>query len=316
MISVIDPNINVDIVDLLLKSSQKLSYLEINREKLGILESEINQVLKVKALQKEYISSIRNLETHAAMEQITQYSGIFSYYFFYKAKSYLSDNKIRSYFNGENKSRAFRSCWRRLVRNPWNNMFRESRQESKKLSKVCVVPLPHFNSYSNFPEDRPKKDKEHDDNFVIPYKGESAFTRVASDQHDNSIFRQGDTVLEVLLQYKWRKFARWRFWCVICAIHVIYYISYSTGVLFSHELYGFVPGKSSLLDDRRHLVSIIFMCVSGSVLILQEFHQFFYTYRFLSYFRSGYNWVDILAFIFPLITLLQSLLGWDHLVGY
>lgn len=318
---------------MLLTSSQKLSYLEIPRAKLCILESEIDQVLKVKALQKEYISSLRNLESHATMEQIKKHSGYFSYGW-YKTKASFKDinRRFRQYFgrsrqeedNPRNKKpgfvkKALRRFWRKRIRQPWRNVRKRYTQGSKKLTKVCVVPLPHFNSYSNFPEDRPKniiynKKEQENDMYVIPYKDDSAFTRVASDQNSNSVFRQGDTIFEVLLEYKWNKFAMWRFWLVICAIHAIYYITYATGVLFSQELYGFTPGQSSLLDDGRHLTSIVLMCGAGATLMGQEIHQFWYTPSFIDYFSSGYNLVDIFAFIFPIITLLQLLLGWDHLV--
>lgn len=266
--------------------------------------------MNVKALQKEYISSIRNLETHAIMEQITKYSKF--QLFLYKIKCfYYHSNFYNETFNDTRKT--IRRFWRLRVRNNWRKMFEESRKEPKKLSKVCVVPLPHFNSYSNFPEDRPKNIKYDIDNIQI-HKKNSAFVRVALDQHNNNIFRQGDTVLEVMLQYKWKQFARWRF-VGICAIHAVYYVSYSTGVLFAEELYDHNPEEEYVIKAPGQIVSVTLMCLSVSALILQEIRQFWKTHSRLDYFFSGYNWIDIAAFVFPIFTLVQLVCGWDNFVS-
>ncbi|KAG2229374.1 hypothetical protein INT48_000911 [Thamnidium elegans] len=115
---------------------------------------------------------------------------------------------------------------------------------------------------------------------------------MALNRRSNTIFKQGDTIFEVSLEYKWKTFARTRF-ILICFIHALYYISYSTGVLFSRSLYA---TETENEFDMQH----------------PEIRQFFITPYKMHYILSGYNWVDIAAFIFPAITVLQSLLGWDH----
>ncbi|KAI7895160.1 uncharacterized protein EV154DRAFT_34774 [Mucor mucedo] len=292
--------------DLLLSSSQKLSYLEIEKDKLGVLESEISHVMNVKALKKEYISSFRNLETHAIMEQITKYSNFQLIFYKIKCIYHHSDFYNEAFNDIRKKVRRF---WRLNIRNNWRKLFMQSRKEGKKLSKVCVVPLPHFNSYSNFPEDRPRNTNYGISN-VNTHKDSSAFVRVALDQNSNNIFRQGDTVLEVMLQYKWREFARWRF-VGICAVHVVYYISYSTGVLFAEELYE-QSSERYVIKDPGQIISVTLMCLSVSLLILQEIRQFWKTHSRLDYFFSGYNWIDISAFVFPIFTLIQLICGWDN----
>ncbi|KAI8091656.1 hypothetical protein BDF21DRAFT_490379 [Thamnidium elegans] len=287
--------------DLLLSSSQKLSYLEIEKDRLAILSSEIFQVMKVKELQKESISSIRTLESHATMEQIKKYNGRFSIQMYHIRKRWRSWYEQRIWW--KNFKKPIVIFYKFNIRNPWRKLFIESKKEAKQLSKVCVVPLPHFNSYSSFPEDRPKNTK-YDDGKVIPYKKNSAFVSVALDQHDNNMFRQGDTVLEVLLEYKWQNFARNKFiW--ICLIHTIYYISYCTGVLFAPELYDINLEEDFVLDHPGQIVSLILMLLSLLVLIGQEIRQFIETQDKIDYIFSGYNLVDICSFVFPIVTLMQ-----------
>ncbi|KAI8080361.1 hypothetical protein BDF21DRAFT_493548 [Thamnidium elegans] len=166
--------------------------------------------------------------------------------------------------------------------------------ESKAGLRINVVPLPLFCSYNNFVEGL----------------SESAFTRIASNQRTNNIFRQGGT-FEALLNYKWKTFAKRKF-AMICFIHALYYVSYCTGVLFSRVLY--VKGPENELDMKHpgHLASLAIMGLSLSILIIQEFRQFLNTMNKMSYLASGYNWVDIAAFGFPIFTVFQSLLEWDH----
>jgi hypothetical protein len=303
-----------------------MSYLDIKRERMGILEYEINLVLKVKALQKDYISSLINLESKATMEQITKCSG-FSSYYFYKIRLYL--NKIRLYLNkignyiksktgysdlnsrNSRKRRALKRLWQRCKRNAIKRMSRKPGSISKRLSKICIIPLPHFSSYSNFPEDRPKSKLHNND--IIPYKNDSLFTQIASNQNTVNLFRQSDTVFDILLQYKWKTFVRWRFWFVICAIHATYYITYSTGVLFAQDLYGYIPGGS--ITNPGHIISIILMSGAGLVFIFQEFSQFLHAQSPLDYFITGFNWLDISAFVFPLVTLLQLTYNWEYQVN-
>lgn len=252
-------------------------------------------------MQKEYISSLRNLETHATMEQIDKYSGFSLFIFRLEKMVYQWDrlNRLKNFI--EIACRYYKK-----------QLFKKSQKEPRGSAKVCVVPLPHFNTYSNLPEDRPKNLK-YDVDSLITYKKQSAFIRVAIDQNANNIFQQGDTVLEVMLQYKWEQFGRWRFWCIY-AIHIIFYVSYATGVLFPQELYGYESGPFKIQAPGQ-IASVVLMCVSVLVLIIQEFRQFLKTRSVYNYFSSGYNWVDMAAYAFPIFTLLQLRFGWPYFVS-
>lgn len=286
------------LLDLLLTSSEKLSYLNIDQENLGILESERVQILKIKSMKNEYIPSLRNLESHAMMEQIKKYSGI-------RLQVFQLKQKIRTEKFNEIMEILHKS-WRYSVVYLWKKMFKEARKGLVGSGKVCVVPLAHFNTYSNLPEDRQSDTENY-------YKKRSAFVQIAMDQHGNNIFQQGDTVLEVMLQYKWKTFARWRF-VYICIIHAIFYVSYSTGVLFSQELYGHDPEEDFVLEAPGQIVSIVLMSLAIFILMLQEVRQFWKTHSRLEYFLSGYNWIDISAFVFPILTAIQLKYKWDYFV--
>ncbi|KAG2206944.1 hypothetical protein INT47_008413 [Mucor saturninus] len=290
-----------DNTDLLLTSSQKLSFLAIDKKKLGVLDSESVQSIKVKMSQKkEYISNLRNLESHATMEQLTKYSGWYLSMFRLRKKLDCRFTKaVRLSY--EIVKYAFLYYVRRF--------FKKARKDPRGASKVCVVPLPQFNIYTDLPEDRPKNLEYKPDN-LITYKTKSAFVKVAVDQDSNNIFKQGDTVCEVMVQYKWETFARWRFWCIY-ALHAIYYVSYATSVLFASELYGYEEAPLKI-EHPGQITSVFFMCASLSVLVIQEARQFAKTSCLHSYISSGYNWIDFFAYVFPVVTLIQMIHGGSY----
>ncbi|KAI8641625.1 hypothetical protein BD408DRAFT_444199 [Parasitella parasitica] len=301
--------------DLLLLSTQKLSFLQIDRKFLTILKSEVGEEMHMSTLRKDLVPDFRDLESHSTKEQITKYSNkwllrgwidhIFYWWSFY----------IVYYFK-----RRFKQIWIKITTSNFiTNLFKKDMAKiNGSLIKLCVVPLPHFNSYSDFPEDRDHKhlmENATDSNgsaniTVIPYKEESAFISLATNQHENDIFHQGDTVLEVLLQYKWNKFARTRF-LLVYLIYLIYYIAYSVGVSFSREVFGYVLATS--ISNAGHLVCIIIMFVAGGILLLQEVHQFAKSHSKPSYFVSLYNIIDIAAFVLPVVTFWQMLNDVSHL---
>lgn len=266
-------------------------------DKLGILNSELNNDVKIISPQKQTVANFRNLESHAIKEQLRTFHGVGMYFPPYKKVIAL-----------DNIACFFRTVWILLKYFFWAHLTKNSQEEKKELSNLCVIPLPHFNSYSYFPEDR--HEVITDGNSIIPYKEESAFVRVASNQNSNNIFRQGDTVLEVMLEYKWKTFARWKF-IQIYMIHILYYISYATGVLYSRVLYVDEEGGFDI-KHPGHITSLVIMGISFAVLLVQEFRQFGKTNSKMDYISSGYNWVDLAAFTFPVFTMLQSLLGWDY----
>ncbi|KAI7892962.1 uncharacterized protein EV154DRAFT_503473 [Mucor mucedo] len=283
-----------DDTDLLLTSSKKLSFLTIDKKKLGVLDSELAHGFKVK------ISNLRNLESRATMEQLTKYSGW-----------YISMFRLRKKLDCRFTKAVQLLC--EIVKYAFlyyvRIFFKKARKDPRGAAKVCVVPLPQFNIYTELPEDRPKNLEYKPDN-LITYKAKSAFVKVAVDQDSNNIFKQGDTVCEVMVQYKWETFARWRFWCIY-ALHAIYYASYATSVLFASELYGY-EGAPLKIEHPGQITSVFFMCASLSVLVIQEGRQFAKTSCLHSYFSSGYNWIDFFAYVFPVVTLIQMIHGGSY----
>jgi hypothetical protein len=283
-----------------------LAYLPINTETHPILEYEYSQKLQLKALQKEYISSLRNLETYSALEQIDYYGNSFYEKLKYKISRipmprYLPILKyIPAYING---------------------LIYGETKTNTTLAKLCLVPLPYFNSYKHLPDDKDidisydKVDEcykiiKQDYTKVVAYSDTSPFTRAASSQYENHIFKQGDTVMEVLTQYKWNTFAKKKF-AFILMVHIIYYISYFTAVSFPEELYNYQPGTA--VTHPQHIVSIIIMMISGSFLLLQEARQFWINK--LEYIGSAYNYIDLAAFILPVTTLVLLTSNPTHLVS-
>ncbi|KAG2230888.1 hypothetical protein INT48_003337 [Thamnidium elegans] len=292
---------------LLLSSSAKLSYLAVEKKKLGILQHEFEEMADAKVLEKKHITDTENLEAHATMEQIKMYKGSWLHVYHLRKKflQWLNLGSTIEYIEKE---------YNVNIRGRWRKIPLEEKRELDKLSSVCVVPITHFNSYNNLPEDRPRADySDVGPDKDVYYREESAFVRVALDQHISDMFQQGDIVLELLLKYKWQHFARSKF-ILICLIHAIYYVSYCTGVLFAPELYGQNLENKFILENSGQIVSIVLMLTSLLILIIQEARQFSQKNDKLNYFFSGYNWIDISAFVLPLFTLIQLCLNWPQFV--
>lgn len=119
-----------------------------------------------------------------------------------------------------------------------------------------------------------------------------------------------------MLQYKWKTFIRKRF-IGVCLIHVVYYVSYCTGVLFANEMYGYDSANEgrSLTADNKHIVSLFIMFLSGFSLFFQEVRQIYFSQKKMDYFRSWFNYVDLLAFIFPLVTVFQMVFNGNYFVS-
>jgi len=139
--------------------------------------------------------------------------------------------------------------------------------------------------------------------------------KLALNQHENDLFGQEDTVLEVLLYFKWKKKIKYRFF-LICFIHAVYYVSFSVGVLFSREVFDYAPGMP-IANNAKHIATVTLMLVSSGILWIQEARQFFkmkitYWNRSSSFF---YNFVDLVALILPIVNLWQMLTDKPGLVS-
>ncbi|KAI8978581.1 hypothetical protein BDB01DRAFT_264163 [Pilobolus umbonatus] len=175
-------------------------------------------------------------------------------------------------------------------------------------STLCVVPLLHFNSYyddaseDNLLEKGVTEERTSKGSILTrKYQNRSLFTNIASSAYNNQIFQQEDTVMEIMLNYKWREFARWRF-SVMMIIHVIYYLSYSFAVSFPQEAYGYQPGLP--ITHPLHVVATVFMFLTVSIFLLQEVRQCL-KFSMLEYITSAYNWIDLAAYSLTITTFLQ-----------
>ncbi|KAG2229373.1 hypothetical protein INT48_000910 [Thamnidium elegans] len=239
--------------ELLLPSIKKLSYIRISEDKGGLLAPELKAYKSSYGFHHKNVADIANLEPYAITEELQSYT-------------YVGWILLRPSIE------AFRDA-KRIINYFTLTKLREiSKEESTKTLKVCVISFQYFSLHNG-------------------YKG-SPFIRTVLNRRGNSIFKQKDTVFEISLEYKWKEFVRTRF-ILICFIHALYYISYSTGVLFSRSLY--VKGTENEFDMKH-----------------PEIRQFIKTPNMMHYILSGYNWVDFAAFAFPAYTVLQSLLGLEH----
>jgi hypothetical protein len=210
---------------------------------------------------------------------------------------------------------------------------------NSSLIKICAVPFLYFNSYNIHPGDvesfeTKKARKETVVSKLLNYfkhifqltckeetptlKPKSLFLKTALDQHENDLFHQGNNVLEVLLRYKWKTFARKRFMWMYC-IYIIYYISYSIGVLFPKHVFDYT-NEASILTDWRHILCIVLMLLTGFILLYQEYRQYIKSTRKFKYILSFYNFIDFIALILPSIGLWQLLYNTEgqvssHIIG-
>ncbi|KAG2237109.1 hypothetical protein INT48_004611 [Thamnidium elegans] len=270
----------------LLSSSAKLAYLEVNDHTLGILSYEYYEMIEAKILQKHDITEINRLEAYTIMEQIKFRKG-------YSLRWYYWLKKSTQYH--------------------WM-LFSNPMKELDSYTGLCSVPITHLNSYGDLFENQSRYTSINDKySLTDNQKKNIAFVRVALGDHFNDLVQQGDVMLELLLKYKWRHFAKSRF-ILICCVHAIYYGSYCTGVLFAPELYGLNLEEDIFLEHPGQIVSITLMVFSLLVLVVQEFRQFYGSGNKLNYFFSGYNWIDMCAFVLPTFTLMQLCNNWPNFV--
>ncbi|GAN03584.1 hypothetical protein MAM1_0043d03039 [Mucor ambiguus] len=321
--------------DLLLKSCKKLSYLQISPEILTVLPSEANDEMNMLTLHKMMEPDFRDLETHSTKEQIAKYTN----HWFLDGWLSLSFYWWSIYMIYGIKGKIMR-WWHRIKMIKWVKLAihffaPNGGMTNPSLIRLCVVPLDQFNSYSEFPVDRHKDNndvgdssfierwlyeilggqtiklaqdagilyKQKESDAVIPYKNISAFIQSATNQHENDVLFQGESVFEAMILHKWKKFARKRFFAMYL-ICFTYYISYTLSVLFSRETFGYTLG-TTITNNRGHLACISLMFITGGLLFIQETRQFSKSRSRFAYLTSPYNVLDILACVLPAISFWQ-----------
>lgn len=205
----------------------------------------------------------------------------------------------------------------------------------ERLLSVCAVPFIHFSSYTIFWEDVEFKagHSNRDDQTWkakfkllfckllhlsytqgrVVHKAESDLMQLASKQHENDLFHQKGSVVEVLLYYKWKAFIRKRFY-LVCFIHLMYYLSFCVGALFSRECFDYTIGNS-ISNNPQHIAPIALMFVANLILSIQELRQFF-NMGLLRYFKSFYNIVDLAALTMPPVCFWLMISGNSTLVSF
>lgn len=294
------------ISDHYVKSSLKLSYLPVAGNFL--LSQEIPQEIQYKAsLQEDLITNVGDLSAFTALEQIPKlgaqhYGQKFNFY---------TIRRMKKPFH------AMMEIWRTCI-----DYFTIVQEIPTNQLVPCIVPLSHFNTYYtstvreahvNFTNSKSKNVASAQS----PFKKESLFMQLSLNQyHEPNIWKQGDDVMAILLQYKWRAFIRHRF-LLICAIHLVYYVSYSTGVQFALEMYNYDSSSEerSIAANSRHVTSIVLFFCSGYLLLQQEFRQIPKNRKFIYYLNSWFNYVDLAAIVIPFFVFLQMVLNWDYFVS-
>ncbi|KAI8883517.1 hypothetical protein K501DRAFT_333305 [Backusella circina FSU 941] len=294
---------NEELSEPLLDCIKKISYIPVVIERHPILHSEYNIKIKMRTLQKDRTPSLHTLESYSVLEEITKYDDTLRGHFLF-SYSRFKRNKFIMYLG------AVPSAINWLI-------FGES-NTTASMAKLCIAPVLQFNEYKIQPEEYIYNDKangkiiefmkEKDAFEKIGYHDLSPFTSIASSSSKNQIFKKDGTIMTLLTQYKWKKFARKRFFLILF-IHIIYYISYTIAVTFPEEIYAYQPGN--VPTHPGHYISIVLMFASSVTLLLQEFRQFRLTK--LEYITSFYNWIDLAAFVLPITTFCLLLTGNDLL---
>lgn len=282
------------------RSCQKLSYVPIGDNVL--LPSEKHLDVPYKAIQQEdLLSNIGDVFVFSAMEQLPrlEYQRISQ-----KFECYTASYILKPWH-------AMKKMWGSIT-----NHFTSSEKIPEHQLVTCVVPLPHFNTYYrttvreahlSFINAKSKSVEQE----RLPYKKKSLCMLLSLDQSSEpNTWKQGDDVMVILLQHKWKTFIRHRFYFIF-ALHIVYYVTYCVGIQFALEVFAYdiTNVESSVSANSHHLVCVIIYLISATALLLLEINQIPKSLKFLSYFKNGYNHVDILAIVFPFINFLQLILG-------
>lgn len=110
-------------------------------------------------------------------------------------------------------------------------------------------------------------------------------------------FNQESPITEVLLTHIWRNHVKYPFYMLL-SIQILFYICYTVAISFPEEIFGYTPG--SPIRHPGHLVCLAVAFVMWILCLFQEVRQMMALKW--EYWRSLYNYIDLFAAIFPLIT--------------
>lgn len=256
---------------------------------------------------ESFVANIGNMNYFSAMEQIS------------KLKPQSLDKN--SYNVKDGFISAILGIWTTI--SLFFRLFKDAHTKSSNQFTTCVVPLPYFNTYYRttvrdaFLDQSSTTNTKKSDSARSTYRRESAFLRLALNQHSEpNIWKQGDDVMVLLLQFKWTAFIQYRFYGIF-AIHIVYYITYCIGVQFALENFNYdsTSIERSIGANSNHLACVILFFIAGTILLSLEINQVPKSSKFLNYFKYWYNYIDLAAIAFPLINFLQLTLDLDYFVS-
>lgn len=167
----------------------------------------------------------------------------------------------------------------------------------RRPSVTCVVPLPHFGTYE-IPTSRWLKWW-----YFLRPNLESPFSRVINTASSNrQIF---DTpVIQATINFKWRTFARRRWFTLWFFPVLLLAISYGAGTYYLTDI-------NATNDYQKRYIPFMFITTALSCyLLLYELRQMMT--ETMRYFISPYNYFDLLVYLSTLYTAISALMDKEH----
>ncbi|CAG8520135.1 11901_t:CDS:2 [Diversispora eburnea] len=273
--------------DIGIMALKEISYLTISSEtNTRILETE---------LKKDERTSHHQLKAVGVNSQLTKSFDLYkkkkAFWNFIK-KSTIKENFLDSFSSASNKNLTFYET------NQGNQIGRKIDGKTIKKqplsntlkthpAKLCVVPLPNLCVYPTINDDLSWFERFWE--LYIRTSHLSSFAKIAFDGPPE-MFDQ--VAMEAIVKYKWEKFARTRF-----MMSFLFYLVYAT--IFCITISNnndMVPGSSH--DIRFYFFLLI--SIMAILSLLQEFRQIIGYQK--DYFFNLSNYVDLISYIFPLIT--------------
>jgi hypothetical protein len=160
-------------------------------------------------------------------------------------------------------------------------------------SEICLIPLPTLRVYD-----------------AISYSLLSKNTSDSRIDALNEMLEYESPVIEVLLTYRWRNYIKSRFY-IIFFIQILFYIFYTVSISFSEEIFNYKPGVP--IRNPSHLICLAITFLTWILFLLQEIRQMV-TLKW-NYWKSTYNYIDLLAATLPLVTFILLITNDPYLVS-
>jgi hypothetical protein len=168
-----------------------------------------------------------------------------------------------------------------------------SRGGLSSFFSICFVPLPNSRVYD-----------------AVSY---AILTRSSSYSRNSPLhdaLTQGNPIIEALLLHRWENNIK-RVCYTMFFIQILFYIFYAISVSFPEEIFGYTPG--SPFQHAGHIACLVITFLTWNTFWLQEAKQMFDLKK--DYWKSFYNYIDLLASFLPLVTFILLRLNTPHLVS-